>query len=167
MIYVIFRPIARTLHWRIQGDKGALPPPNIYIYIYIYICIVSCVMTDTRPMTNDDREGITISCFLCGDHYISLTTMDICHLHIFSFFLVGSSCVHTVVRSYLCQKPFLHCILPFSWILATKVFFYTLLSYFIPSIAIPSLLIFLSHSRFTSSPRPKLITKHDCILPTI
>ena len=64
-------------------------------------------------------------------------------------------CTYCCSLSFM-PKPFLHCLLPYSWILATTVFFHTFLSYFIPSNAIPSLLIFLSHIKFTSSHIPNL-----------
>ena len=67
-----------------------------------------------------------------------------------------------VVLSHLWRN---HSYMSYSWILATKVFFHTFLSYLIPSIAIPFLLIFLNHSKSTRSHRPNL--SHTYILPTI
>ena len=52
------------------------------------------------------------------------------------------------------MKPLPHHLLLCSWILSTKVFFHTFLSCYIPRIAIPSLIIFRSHCKFTSSHRP-------------
>ena len=87
---------------------------------------------------------------------INLTLAPTLPFAYFSFFGWLFMCTYCCSLSFM-PKPFLHCLLPSYWILATKVFFHTLLSYLIPSIAIPSLLIFLSHSRFTSSHRPNLL----------
>ena len=87
---------------------------------------------------------------------INLTLAPTLPFAYFSFFGWLFMSTYCCSHSFM-PKPFLHCLLPSSTILATKVFFHTLLSYFIPSIAIFSLLIFLSHSRFTSSHRPNLL----------
>ena len=87
---------------------------------------------------------------------INLTLAPTLLFAYFSFFGWLFMCTYCCSLSFM-PRPFLHCLLPSSWILATKVFFHTLLSYFIPSIAIISLSIFLIHSRFTSSHRPNLL----------